>query len=453
MRRGERPRFDHGGWLLNHLTLSNRGILGSKRQIALWLGALAVLFGMLLSAVPASAADETNTGEGSSLIIKGKVKNEGVGVEGIVLKVTGPSFDESATTDAEGLWTITVPTKAEYQVEIQLDSLPEGVGLRDPETTVRTADLTMVETASVLFPLGVDTRVETPLIDQIAIRAFAGLNLGLLLAIAAIGISLIFGTTGLSNFAHGEMVTFGALTTWLFYAVLDLPLILSAVITIALSAAFGWLQDAGLWKPLRGRRLGLNQMMIVSIGLGIFLRYILLIVFDGETKVISGEFQAVEFGPIITTVNSIGSMAISVVTLGAVALFLTRTRIGKATRAVSDNASLAASTGIDVEKIIRIVWVVAGALTGLAGMLYGLQFQANWLTGFQILLLLFAATTLGGLGTSLGATVGALIIGFVVELSSLVLPADLKYAASLIILILVLLVRPQGVLGKKQRIG
>jgi branched-chain amino acid transport system permease protein len=311
----------------------------------------------------------------------------------------------------------------------------------------------MVDTASVLFPLGVDTRVETPILDQIAIRAFAGLNLGLLLAIAAIGISLIFGTTGLSNFAHGEMVTFGALTTWLFYAVLDFPLIVSAVITIALSAAFGWLQDAGLWKPLRGRRLGLNQMMIVSIGLGIFLRYVLLIIFDGETKVISGDFQAVEFGPIITTANSIGSMAISMVTLAAVALFLTRTRIGKATRAVSDNASLAASTGIDVEKIIRIVWVVAGALTGLAGMLYGLQFQANWLTGFQILLLLFAATTLGGLGTSLGATVGALIIGFVVELSSLVLPADLKYAASLIILILVLLVRPQGVLGKKQRIG
>jgi branched-chain amino acid transport system permease protein len=126
---------------------------------------------------------------------------------------------------------------------------------------------------------------------------------------------------------------------------------------------------------------------------------------------------------------------------------LTRTRIGKATRAVSDNSALAASTGIDVERIIRIVWVVAGALTALSGILYGLQFQASWLTGFQILLLLFASVTLGGLGTALGATVGAMIIGFVV------IPADLKYAASLIILVLVLLIRPQGVLGKKQRIG
>jgi branched-chain amino acid transport system permease protein len=429
----------------------NRLLKGSTRALSALIAGF-LLFTLLLAATPASAADETTT-DSSSLVIKGKVKNEGVGVEGIELKVSGPNFSETATTDAEGLWTLKVPTQDKYEVEIQIDSLPEGVGLRDPEVTVRVADLTMVQTASVLFPLGVDTRVETPILDQIAIRAFAGLNLGLLLAIAAIGISLIFGTTGLSNFAHGEMVTFGALTTWMFYAVLDFPLIVSAIITIAMSAAFGWLQDAGLWKPLRGRRLGLNQMMIVSIGFGIFLRYVLLILFDGETKVISGDFQAIEFGPIITTVNSIGSMAISIVTLAAVALFLTRTRIGKATRAVSDNAALAASTGIDVERIIRIVWVVAGALTGLAGMLYGLQFQANWLTGFQILLLLFAATTLGGLGTSLGATVGALIIGFVVELSSLVLPADLKYAASLIILILVLLVRPQGVLGKKQRIG
>jgi branched-chain amino acid transport system permease protein len=146
-------------------------------------------------------------------------------------------------------------------------------------------------------------------------------------------------------------------------------------------------------------------------------------------------------------------MAINVIALAGVALFLTRTRVGKATRAVSDNAPLAASTGIDVERIIRIVWLLAAALTGLAGVLYGLQFQASWLTGFDILLLLFAAVTLGGLGTALGATVGALIIGMVVEVSTLFIPNELKYAAALVILVIILIVRPQGVLGKKQRIG
>ena len=157
----------------------NRLLKGSTRALSALIAGF-LLFTVLLAATPASAADETPAPTESSLIIKGKVKNEGTGVGGIILQVSGPSFKAEATTDDEGLWSITVPTKGKYEVEIKLESLPEGVGLRDPETTVRIADLTMVQTASVLFPLGVDTRVETPLIDQIAIRAFAGLNLSLI---------------------------------------------------------------------------------------------------------------------------------------------------------------------------------------------------------------------------------------------------------------------------------
>jgi branched-chain amino acid transport system permease protein len=389
----------------------------------------------------------------SQLTVRGTVKNEGKGVAGIKLHVTGPNFDQVAVTDENGKWQLVVPTKAKYKVAIDLTSLPKGVSLRDPNVTEREADVTVTDSAAVLFPLGKSTRVIQSFGDQLTIRLFAGLNLGLLLAVAAIGISLIFGTTGLNNFAHGELVSFGALFGWLTAVVFNLPLVLAGIVTILASAAFGYLQDAWLWKPLRNRRVGLNQMMIVSIGLAIVIRYLLLIFFGGNTKVLSGSFESVKIGPIDTTVTSIAAMGLAVVTLAAVALFLTRTRIGKATRAVSDNSALAAASGIDVERIIRIVWVVAGGLTGLSGLLYGLQFQASWLTGSQILLLLFAAVTLGGLGTALGATVGALIIGFVVELSSLVIPVDLKYAAALVILILVLLVRPQGVLGKKQRIG
>ena len=430
--------------------------------MGLFFAAAAVVLTALISGTPASAAPVSNPqttifhaedATASQLIVGGTVKNDGKGVAGIKLHITGPNFDEIATTDENGKWQLVVPTKAKYKVEIDLTSLPKGVGLRDPETTVREADVSVTDTAAVLFPLGKSTRVIQSFSDQLIIRLFAGLNLGLLLAVAAIGISLIFGTTGLNNFAHGEMVSFGALTGYLFAVIFNLPLVVAGLLTIIAAAAFGYFQDAALWKPLRKRRLGLNQMMIVSIGLSIVVRYLLLIFFGGETKVLSGSFESVKFGPIDTTVTTMWSMGLAVVTLAAVALFLTRTRIGKATRAVSDNSSLAAASGIDVERIIRIVWVVAGGLTGLSGLLYGLQFQASWLVGSQILLLLFAAVTLGGLGTALGATVGALIIGFVVELSSLILPVDLKYAAALIILILVLLVRPQGVLGKKQRIG
>lgn len=421
------------------------------------LSALFVLFSILLSSFPSGAAHAADPSATPApigqLLIKGTLKNNNEPVAGVEMHITGDAFDKKATSGDDGKWQVEVPKKGVYKVEINLETLPKGVGLREPDKSIREVDLNITSTAAVLFPLGKDMRVVQPIGEQVIIRAFAGLNLGLLLALAAIGISLIFGTTGLNNFAHGEMVTFGALMTWLLHAQWGLNLILAAVITIALSAAFGWLQDAGLWKPLRKRRLGLNQMMIVSIGFSIVLRYIMLIFFEGDTKVLSGEFSPVKLGPIDTTVTSLISMGISVVGLAAVAYFLTRTRLGKAARAVSDNPSLAAATGIDVERIIRIIWVVAGALTGLAGILYGLQFQANWLTGFAILLLLFASVTLGGLGTALGATVGAMIIGFVVEMSSLILPTDLKYAASLVILIVVLLVRPQGVLGKKQRIG
>lgn len=420
-------------------------------RISKLLAVLAVAFSVFAGS--AAIAADSEDPNGSALLIKGTVKNEGKPVEGIEFHITGNGVDEKVTSGADGKWVLEVTNKGIYKVEINLDTLPKGVNLRDPDKNIRDANLTVTNTAAVLFPLGKDTRVVTPIGDQILIRLFAGMNLGLLLAVAAIGISLIFGTTGLSNFAHGEMVTFGALFTWLFHIEMELPLLVSAALTIGLGALFGWLQDSTLWKPLRKRRLGLNQMMIVSIGLSIVLRQVFILFFDGDTKVLSGEFELVEFGPVKTTASSLWSMGISVVTLAFVAWFLTRTRIGKAARAVSDNSALAASTGINVERIIRIVWVLAGSLTALAGILYGLQFQANYLLGAQILLLLFAAVTLGGLGTALGATVGAIIIGFVVEMSALIIPIDLKYAASLIILILVLLVRPQGVLGKKQRIG
>ena len=143
--------------------------------------------------------------------------------------------------------------------------------------------------------------------------------------------------------------------------------VLGAIVAIAVTAAFGWSQDAFLWKPLRKRRMGLNQMMIVSIGFSIVMRYVYLLFFNGDTKDISGGANDVALGPIKTTDVTLYGMVISLAALVGVALFLTRTRIGKATRAVSDNAALASATGIDVERIIRIVWVVAAALTGLAG--------------------------------------------------------------------------------------
>jgi branched-chain amino acid transport system permease protein len=146
-------------------------------------------------------------------------------------------------------------------------------------------------------------------------------------------------------------------------------------------------------------------------------------------------------------------MGIAVVVLLAVAFALLRTRIGKATRAVADNPALAAASGIDVDGVIRTVWIAGSALAGLAGILLGLAQGINFQTGFQILLLMFAAVTLGGLGTAFGALVGSIVVGLFVTVSTLVIPAELKNVGALGILIVILLVRPQGILGRAQRVG
>jgi neutral amino acid transport system permease protein len=428
-------------------------------RAALALGA-GLIFATLLGVAPATAstpepapaASESAPSTGFS--VGGTISNGDEPVEGAEILVEGDGFSEVAVTDADGAWRVDVPALGAYTSTLDVETLPEGVAPRDPDNVTRTSNLNTTPNANVLFPMGESTIQGTSMWDTVLTRLIYGLNFGLMLALAAIGISLIFGTTGLNNFAHGELLTFGALISFFLTAVLGWSIWAAIAVTLVASAAFGWFHDAAIFKPLRRRRVGLVQAMIVTIGLSIVLRYVFLMIFGGRTEFIQTGFnQVVPVGPANLQLSSILSMVISVVVLIGVGLFLTRTRIGKATRAVSDNAALAAASGIDVDRIIRIVWVLGATLTGLSGILYGVFRGVSWIMGFQILLLLFAAVTLGGLGSAFGALVGALIIGLVTELSTLWLPADLRFATALIILILILLLRPQGILGRRERIG
>ena len=439
----------------------NESTKRSTSKLVQWLSATFLLVTFLFSgnAALATSIAGPQAEVSKEFSVSGSIKQGPSNpVEGAVVTVEGQDFTGTAVTDAKGKWEVLVPAQGKYVVTLDMASLPEGAKLKDGFENVRTVEIADVNNAVALFPLvevakpGEEVKPPAPETNVVLGRILAGLNFGILLAMAAIGLSLIYGTTGLSNFAHGEMVTLGALTLFTFNKVMGLDLIISALLATLIVTAFGYTQDAILWKPLRKRRLGITQMMIVSIGLSILIRYFLQLVYGGDTKVLSQGDTWNVFGVLMPAINVI-TAGIAVVALLGFAWFLTRTRIGKATRAVSDNASLAASTGIDVESIIRVVWVVASALTGLSGVFIGLYFQASWDTGFSILLLLFAAVTLGGLGTAFGAAVGALIVGMFVELSTLVIPPDLKFAGALVVLILVLLFRPQGVLGRKQRIG
>jgi neutral amino acid transport system permease protein len=144
---------------------------------------------------------------------------------------------------------------------------------------------------------------------------------------------------------------------------------------------------------------------------------------------------------------------IATVVLVVVGLALLRTRLGKATRAVADNPSLAASSGIDVERVIRIVWTAGAGIAALSGILLGLKQSVNYQMGFQILLLVFAGVILGGLGTAFGALVGSLLVGLMIQLSTLFIPEEMKNVGALLVLIVVLLIRPQGILGRAERVG
>jgi branched-chain amino acid transport system permease protein len=162
-----------------------------------------------------------------------------------------------------------------------------------------------------------------------------------------------------------------------------------------------------------------------------------------------------EFGPFSISPRTLTVIALAVIAMVGMAVFLLRTRFGKAIRAVSDNPDLASATGINTDRVIAVVWIIGGALAGFGGVLFGVESGVQWDMGFLLLLLMFAAITLGGLGNPFGALVGALVVGVFVELWTWVFPdvVELKTVGALVVLIVLLLVRPQGILGRKERIG
>lgn len=431
------------------------------RWLVLTLGGMLAAVALLLSMPGASfAASGDDGGDDSTDLpytIVVNVRSGGEAVAGATVTVKGGDFEGEATTDEDGRARIGVPDKETvWTIELVKSSLPSGVEAPDGFAFTQEATFGAGSSVTKNFTLVAAERQTTSFADQLASRVVNGLNFGLMLALAAIGLSLVFGTTGLSNFAHGEMVTFGALMALLFSTGVGWSIWIAIPIAVVLSAGFGFAMDAGLWRPLRRKGLGTVQLMIVSIGLSLALRYLYQMFVGGGTEQLPGAVSQTipGLGPIRLTVTDVISMAVSLIVIGLFAWWLMRTRIGRATRAVSDNPSLAAASGIDVDGVVRIVWIVAAGLAGLSGVLWAyFRPGIKWDMGTSILLLIFAAVTLGGLGTAFGALIGSIIVGLLVEVSTLWIPSDLKYVGALVVLIVILLFRPQGILGRRERIG
>ena len=431
------------------------------RWLVLTLGGMLAAVALLLSMPGASfAASGDDGGDDSTDLpytIVVNVRSGGESVAGATVTAKGGDFEGEATTDEDGRARIGVPDKeTAWTIELVKSSLPSGVEAPDGFAFTQEATFGAGSSVTKNFTLVAAERQTTSFADQLASRVVNGLNFGLMLALAAIGLSLVFGTTGLSNFAHGEMVTFGALMALLFSTGVGWSIWIAIPIAVVLSAGFGFAMDAGLWRPLRRKGLGTVQLMIVSIGLSLALRYLYQMFVGGGTEQLPGAVSQTipGLGPIRLTVTDVISMAVSLIVIGLFAWWLMRTRIGRATRAVSDNPSLAAASGIDVDGVVRIVWIVAAGLAGLSGVLWAyFRPGIKWDMGTSILLLIFAAVTLGGLGTAFGALIGSIIVGLLVEVSTLWIPSDLKYVGALVVLIVILLFRPQGILGRRERIG
>ena len=435
----------------------------SKSRIFAVARAFAVVVGALIMfSAPgvASAADSEN-----SIIVSVQDQSNVNGVSekkpvaGVKVSVSSPAglAIGEGVTDSAGLATFPVPAKDDYVVTLDVDSLPSGVTLVDGTKTVVSIvkDSFTTNTKRVTFFAGSAGESGASLFDRVAQRLVDGIRLGLIIAICSVGLSLIFGTTGLTNFAHGEMVTFGGLIAFWFNVLLGIPLLIAAPLVIALGGVLGLAMNGIIFAKLRKRGIGLISQLVVSVGLSIMLRNMYLYQFGGRTRPLD-DFSlqvAKSFGPVSITMRDLTTAIISLVVLLSVAAFLQRSRTGKAIRAVSDNPSLASSTGIDTQKIIRVVWFAGGALAAMGGVFRGLDEQVGFEMGSGLIFLMFAGITLGGLGSAYGALIGGFFVGLLVELASLVVPAELKNAPALLILIIVLVVRPQGILGRKQRVG
>jgi branched-chain amino acid transport system permease protein len=391
-------------------------------------------------------------------------------VSGVKISITDSSGKVvgQGTSNATGVFDIALPGKSidnlgkTYTVKIDSASLPKGADLRNPKQKSLKVQLRLDSDVFVTFPIANAVQGESKF-EQGLQLAVGGLVFAFLLAMASLGLSLIFGTTGLVNFAHGELITFGAMMA---FAIDQLPgnvslgganvtMVAGIITAIVLSTLFGWLQDKVLWGPLRRKGIGLIAAMIVSIGLSIFLRNIYQY-FAGAASHNYSQWTSPapwHIGSVDITPKEVGVILFSALVLVIVCSAIQFTRIGKATRAVADNPALAASSGINVDRVISVVWSVGAGLAGLAGVLLGMTQGFDYQVGFKILLLVFAAVVLGGLGSVWGALLGSFVIGIFIEVSTLYVPAELKFVGALVVLIVVLLFRPQGLLGRAERVG
>jgi len=305
------------------------------------------------------------------------------------------------------------------------------------------------------------------LLDQLG----NGLLLGIIISVASVALSLLYGVTRIVNFAHGEVIALGAIATLFFSSPVDYRVLfldkfsplginfaLSCLLAVLLCGLFGGLLELILFRPLRKGNVGNIAVLVVTIGLSIFIRHLYLLFATGRVQNFPLELERRQTYLFFDmTPRNLKVLIAGIFVMILIGFLLTYTKLGKAMRAVRDSEELSSISGINSDNIILITWISSSMLAGLAGVFQAIINDVRWNMGFLILLLIFAGTVLGGIGTSFGAMVGGFIIGILVQVS-VGLPfmeghTEAKNAVALAIMIVILLFRPQGIFGQKERIS
>jgi branched-subunit amino acid ABC-type transport system permease component len=282
-----------------------------------------------------------------------------------------------------------------------------------------------------------------------------GLVTGSVIAIAAAGVSLVYGILRLVNFAYGDFMAFGALAAYAFNGPLGLGMIPSTLLGMLATAVLSLVLDVALWRPLRARRAGFMSLFLASIGLALVLRQVLLLAYGPQPQTYKvDQFKVYVIGSVRLSEPQFITIIGAAAAILALGVFLSRSTLGRTMRALADDRALAAISGIRVSRVITYTWIISGLLAGLAGVFAGLvqsSFDPNF--GFQLLLPVFAAVVLGGIGSAYGALAGGLVLGLAMELStwtSLLGGVNPVYkpVVAFAILIVALMVRPQGLFGR-----
>jgi neutral amino acid transport system permease protein len=290
-------------------------------------------------------------------------------------------------------------------------------------------------------------------LHDVAQTALTGLSTGAIYALGAVGLTLVYGILKLVNFAHGDFLTFGAYMAYLVNVTWGMPLVVAVFWAMVTTAILGVVLEKVMWGPMRARGAGMLQLLLMSIGLALVIRYSIQFIWSTELRVLDVNRTAtVEFLGL-----SIGRTFLIVIIVGfavliATGLMLRYTLLGKRMRALSDDLDLAETAGIDTSRVILYTWIFAAAFAGLAGVFAGAVTQLDPELGFELLLPIFAAVVLGGIGDAFGALAGGIILGVVAEWSTLFIPSGWKSGVAFVVLILVLIVRPQGIFGRARAI-